>query len=119
MASSSQQLNNGVNHDAIPTSPPPEHGTVPSPVDNNDQTLQESDPRDGRETSISSEEGDGVQILTECQSGKCPQNTQKIPVDRARPIVPPSNPDLATVLEEPTLPRGDIIARGHLLARNM
>ncbi|MCI61303.1 hypothetical protein A2U01_0082560, partial [Trifolium medium] len=85
-------------HDAVPASPPPEHGTVLSPVDINDQTLPESDPRDGRETSFSSEEGDGVQILTERQSRKRPQNTQEIPADRTRPIVPPSNPDLATVL---------------------
>ncbi|MCI93830.1 hypothetical protein A2U01_0115128, partial [Trifolium medium] len=48
MSSSSQQLNNGVNHDA---SPLPEHGTVLSPMDDNDQTLSESDPKDGRETS--------------------------------------------------------------------
>ncbi|MCI82999.1 hypothetical protein A2U01_0104273, partial [Trifolium medium] len=73
-------------HDAVPASPPPEHGTVLSPVDDNDQTLPESDPRDGRETSPSSVEGDEVQILTELQSGKRP-------VDRARPIVSPSNPD--------------------------
>ncbi|MCI38030.1 hypothetical protein A2U01_0059258, partial [Trifolium medium] len=98
MASSSQQLNDGGDHDAVPASPPPEHSPVLSPVDNNDQTLPESDPRDGRETSLSSEEGDGVQILTDHQSGKRPKNTQEIPVDRTRPIVPPSNPDLATVL---------------------
>ncbi|MCI92503.1 hypothetical protein A2U01_0113799, partial [Trifolium medium] len=47
-------------HDAVPASPPPEHGTVLSPVDNKDQALPESDPRDGRETFLSSEEGDGV-----------------------------------------------------------
>ncbi|MCI27786.1 hypothetical protein A2U01_0048986, partial [Trifolium medium] len=38
------------------------------------------------------------QILTERQSGKHPQNTQEIPVDWTRPIVSPSNPDLATIL---------------------
>ncbi|MCI42515.1 hypothetical protein A2U01_0063752, partial [Trifolium medium] len=77
---------------------PPEHGTVLSPVDDNDQTLPEYDPRDGRETSPSSEEGDEVQILTERQSGKRPQDTQEIPVDRARPIAPTSNLDLAAIL---------------------
>ncbi|MCI31074.1 hypothetical protein A2U01_0052285 [Trifolium medium] len=64
MASLSQQLNDGVNHDVVPASPPPENGTVLSPVDDNNQTLPESDPRDGCETSLSSEEGDDLQILT-------------------------------------------------------
>ncbi|MCI90362.1 hypothetical protein A2U01_0111654, partial [Trifolium medium] len=50
------------------------------PVDNT------GDPRDGRETSLSSdEEGDGVPILTERQREKRPQFTQEVPVVRAQP----------------------------------
>ncbi|MCI68884.1 hypothetical protein A2U01_0090145, partial [Trifolium medium] len=44
------------------------------------------DPRDGRETSLSSDEdGKGVQVLTERQREKCPQSTQETPVDRDQP----------------------------------
>ncbi|MCI15146.1 hypothetical protein A2U01_0036282, partial [Trifolium medium] len=44
------------------------------------------DPRDGRETSLSSDEdGEGVQVLTARQAEKRLQSTQEIPVDRAQP----------------------------------
>ncbi|MCI34673.1 hypothetical protein A2U01_0055893, partial [Trifolium medium] len=44
------------------------------------------DPRDGRETSLSSDDGgDDIQILMERQKEKRPQSTQEIPVDRAQP----------------------------------
>ncbi|MCI96589.1 hypothetical protein A2U01_0117889, partial [Trifolium medium] len=50
------------------------------PVDNT------GDPRDGRETSFSSDkDDDGVPVLTERQREKRPQFTQEIPVDRAQP----------------------------------
>ncbi|MCI71966.1 hypothetical protein A2U01_0093229, partial [Trifolium medium] len=43
-------------------------------------------PRDGRETSFSSDEdGEGVQVLTARQAEKRPQFTQEMPVDRAQP----------------------------------
>ncbi|MCI75259.1 hypothetical protein A2U01_0096527, partial [Trifolium medium] len=73
----------------VPRSPPREFDPVLTPVGNNQEQIPvdyTGDPRDGRETSLSSdEEGDGVQILTERQRGKCPQSTQETPVDRAQP----------------------------------
>ncbi|KAK2397422.1 hypothetical protein QL285_058998 [Trifolium repens] len=71
------------NRDFIPTvSSPVEHNTVLSPVR---QPMPESDPRDGHETTLSSEEDDDMQILTARQSGKRPLNTQEIPVVSAQP----------------------------------
>ncbi|MCI80292.1 hypothetical protein A2U01_0101563, partial [Trifolium medium] len=50
------------------------------PVDNT------GDPRDGRETSVSSDEdGEGVQTLTKRQREKRPQFTRETPVDKAQP----------------------------------
>ncbi|KAK2376303.1 hypothetical protein QL285_077105 [Trifolium repens] len=71
------------NRDFIPTiSSPAEHNTVLSPVR---QPIPESDPRDGQETTVSSEEDDDVQVATARQSGKRPSNTQEIPVVSAQP----------------------------------
>ncbi|KAK2397452.1 hypothetical protein QL285_059022 [Trifolium repens] len=71
------------NRDFIPTiSSPVEHNTVLSPVR---QPIPESDPRDGQETTVSSEEDDDVQVVTARQSGKRPSNTQEIPVVSAQP----------------------------------
>ncbi|MCI51716.1 hypothetical protein A2U01_0072960, partial [Trifolium medium] len=52
-------------HDTVPNSPPSEHDTITSPAVNNQEQLSmdnTSDPRDGRETSLSSDEdGEDVQ----------------------------------------------------------
>ncbi|MCI82259.1 hypothetical protein A2U01_0103533, partial [Trifolium medium] len=61
MASSSQINNDGNDHAAIETSPHREHDTVLSPVQNNDKQVPENDPREGQETSLSSEDGEDVQ----------------------------------------------------------
>ncbi|MCI19905.1 hypothetical protein A2U01_0041065, partial [Trifolium medium] len=59
------------------------------------------DPRDGRETSFSSDEdGEGVQILTERQREKCPQFTQEVPVDRAQPPVIITREDIANLITD-------------------
>ncbi|MCI78545.1 hypothetical protein A2U01_0099815, partial [Trifolium medium] len=72
-----------------PRSPPREFDPVLTPVGNNqDQAPVDNtgDPRDGRETSLSSdEEGEGVQILTERQREKRPLFTQEMQVDRVQP----------------------------------
>ncbi|KAK2403502.1 hypothetical protein QL285_052932 [Trifolium repens] len=71
------------NRDFIPTvSSPVEHNTVLSLVR---KPMPESDPRDGHETTLSSEEDDDMQILTARQSGKRPLNTQEIPFVSAQP----------------------------------
>ncbi|KAK2416133.1 hypothetical protein QL285_038556 [Trifolium repens] len=87
MASASNTRNNDDQNnehvDFIPTTSSPErHNTVLSPVI---QPVPESDPRDGHETALSSEEDDDLQILTARKSGKRPQNTQEIPVVSAQP----------------------------------
>ncbi|MCI48959.1 hypothetical protein A2U01_0070202, partial [Trifolium medium] len=57
------------------------------------------DPRDGRETSISSDEdGESVQTLTERQREKCPQFTQETPVDRAQPHALITLKDIANLI---------------------
>ncbi|MCI72316.1 hypothetical protein A2U01_0093579, partial [Trifolium medium] len=70
-------------------SPPHEYDTVLSLVANDQEQIpvdNTGDQRDGRETSLSSDEdGEGVQVLTERQLQKHPQATQEIPVDRAQP----------------------------------
>ncbi|MCI64026.1 hypothetical protein A2U01_0085283, partial [Trifolium medium] len=54
---------------------------------------------DGRETSLSSDEdGEGVQVLTECQAEKRPQSTQEIPVDRAQPPPLITREDIANLI---------------------
>ncbi|MCI73202.1 hypothetical protein A2U01_0094466, partial [Trifolium medium] len=62
-------------HDTVPPSPPREHDTVLFPAVNNQEQLtvdNTGDPRDGRETSLSSDEdGEDVPILTERQAEKC------------------------------------------------
>ncbi|MCI56517.1 hypothetical protein A2U01_0077768, partial [Trifolium medium] len=66
--------------DTAPPSPPYKYDTVLSPVPNDQEQIpvdNTGDPRDGRETSLSSDEdGEGVQILTERQAEKRPQSTQ-------------------------------------------
>ncbi|MCI42688.1 hypothetical protein A2U01_0063925, partial [Trifolium medium] len=56
-------------------------------------------PRDGRETSLSSDEdGKGVQIPTERQREKRSQSTQEIPVDRAQPPALITREDIANLI---------------------
>jgi hypothetical protein len=87
------------NRDFVPTaSSPKEHNTVLSPVRQNEQPIPESDPRDGHETSLSSEEDDDMQVLTVRQSGKRPQNTQEIPVASAQPADQPTRADFQRIL---------------------
>ncbi|MCI33215.1 hypothetical protein A2U01_0054432, partial [Trifolium medium] len=65
MASSSQINNDGDDHTAaIQTSPHREHNIVLSPVRSNEKQVPETDPRDGLEASLSSEDGEDLQILT-------------------------------------------------------
>ncbi|MCI98308.1 hypothetical protein A2U01_0119611, partial [Trifolium medium] len=56
-------------HDTVRHSPPREFDLVLTPIGNDQEQIpvdNTGDPRDGRETSLSSdEEGEGVQILTE------------------------------------------------------
>ncbi|MCH82066.1 hypothetical protein A2U01_0002862 [Trifolium medium] len=65
-------------HRRHPNSPHREHDIVLSPVCSNEKQVPETDPRDGLETSLSSEDGEHVQVLTERQLGKRPQETQEI-----------------------------------------
>ncbi|MCI51851.1 hypothetical protein A2U01_0073095, partial [Trifolium medium] len=82
MASVSHNHGDG-DHDTVPHSPPREFDTVLTPVGNDQEQISvdnTGDPRDGRETSLSSdEEGEGFQILTARQAEKRPQSMQKIP----------------------------------------
>ncbi|MCH95750.1 hypothetical protein A2U01_0016732, partial [Trifolium medium] len=75
-------------HDTAPPSPHRER-PIMSPVNDAEQQLPTNivgDPRDGHETSLSSDDdGDAVQILTEWRKEKHPQSTQEIPVDKAQP----------------------------------
>ncbi|MCI79321.1 hypothetical protein A2U01_0100592, partial [Trifolium medium] len=75
------------------------YGPVLSPVGNDQEQVPVDNtgaPRDGRETSFSSDEdGEGVQILTERQWEKCPQLTQEISVDRAQPPALITREDIA------------------------
>ncbi|CAJ2662458.1 unnamed protein product [Trifolium pratense] len=87
MASSSQQLNTDTGDENVlnvPPSPPPQHNTVLSPV-RDDTTVArgpEADSRDGRETSLSSDEED-VEVLTDRRMGKRPQFKQETPANNA------------------------------------
>ncbi|MCI87987.1 hypothetical protein A2U01_0109273, partial [Trifolium medium] len=66
-ASTSNIRING-DQDHTVTSPPREHNTVLSPVQNNDAQMPENitgDPRDGEEASPFTEDEDEVQVLTE------------------------------------------------------
>ncbi|MCI52257.1 hypothetical protein A2U01_0073501, partial [Trifolium medium] len=71
MASASH--NHG-DHDTVLRYPPREYDLVLTPVGNNQEQIpvdNTSDPRDGRETSLSSDEdGEGVQVLTARQAEK-------------------------------------------------
>ncbi|MCI82683.1 hypothetical protein A2U01_0103957, partial [Trifolium medium] len=73
-----------------------------TPVGNNqEQTPVDNtgDPRDGRETSLSSdEEGDDVPILTERQREKRPQFARETPVDRAQPPALITREDIANLI---------------------
>ncbi|MCI21634.1 hypothetical protein A2U01_0042803, partial [Trifolium medium] len=100
MASASRNHGDG-DHDNAPPSPPREYDTVLSPVTNIQRQSpidNTGDPRDGHETSLSSDEGEGVQILTERQLEKHPQSTQEIPVGRAQLPPPITREDLADLL---------------------
>ncbi|MCI55872.1 hypothetical protein A2U01_0077123, partial [Trifolium medium] len=70
--------------DTVPHSPPREFDPILTPVGNNQEQApvdNTGDPRDGRETSFSSDEdGDGAPILTERQREKRPLFTQDSPV---------------------------------------
>ncbi|MCI54240.1 hypothetical protein A2U01_0075489, partial [Trifolium medium] len=85
----------------FPLSPPHEY-TVLSPVANDQEQIpvdNTDDRRDGRETSLSSDEdGEGVQILTERQAEKRSQSTQEIPVDRAQPPALITREDIADLV---------------------
>ncbi|MCI74799.1 hypothetical protein A2U01_0096063, partial [Trifolium medium] len=76
--------------------------TVLSPVGNNQEQLpvdNTGDPRDGRETSLSSDEdGEGVKVLTARQPEKRQQSTQEIPVDRAQPPALITREDIANLI---------------------
>ncbi|MCH85007.1 hypothetical protein A2U01_0005847 [Trifolium medium] len=88
-------------HDTVPPSPPREYNTDISPVTNNQKQSpvdNTGDPSDGRETSLSSDDGEGVQILTKRQLEKRPQSTQEIPVDRAQPPAPITHEDITDLL---------------------
>ncbi|MCI55699.1 hypothetical protein A2U01_0076950, partial [Trifolium medium] len=86
-------------HDTVPRSPPHEYDPILSPVGNVQEQIpvdNTGDPRDGRETSFSSDEdGEGVQILTARQAEKRPQSTPEIPVDRAQPPALITREDIA------------------------
>jgi hypothetical protein len=77
-----------------------EQNIVLSPVHHDDQPQPppETDPRDGCEASVSSEEDDDMQILTVRQSGKRPQNMQEIPVANVQPVDQPTRADFLRIL---------------------
>ncbi|MCI32011.1 hypothetical protein A2U01_0053223, partial [Trifolium medium] len=101
MASASHNHDDG-DHDTICRSPPRESGPVLTPSGNDQEQVpvdNTSDPRDGRETSFSSDEDDeGVQTLTERQREKCPQFTQETLVDRAQPPTLITRKDIANLI---------------------
>ncbi|MCI30709.1 hypothetical protein A2U01_0051920, partial [Trifolium medium] len=83
MASSSQTQNDGNNRDDfIPAVE--NNNTILSPVAHNDMQIPENDPRDGQEGSPFTEDEDDVPVLTERRSGKQPQFTQEILVDKTQ-----------------------------------
>ncbi|MCH98288.1 hypothetical protein A2U01_0019288, partial [Trifolium medium] len=85
-----------------PNSPPREHNTVISPGVNNQEQLpvdNTGDPRDGRKTSLSSDEdGEDVQILMERQLEKRPQITQEKTVDKTQSPAPLTRADITDLL---------------------
>ncbi|CAJ2673582.1 unnamed protein product [Trifolium pratense] len=102
MASSSQQLNTDAGDDNVlnvPSSPPPQHNTVLSPV-RDDTTVTrgpETDSRDGREASLSSDEED-VEILTDRRMGKRPQLKQEAPANNAEQPAVLANSEVAALI---------------------
>ncbi|XP_045802482.1 proline-rich receptor-like protein kinase PERK9 [Trifolium pratense] len=97
----SWQLNTNTGDDNVlnvPPSPPPQHNTVLSPVRDDTTTTRgpESDPRDGRETSVSSDEED-VEVLTKRQTGKRPQLKQETPANNAGQAVTLANSEIAAL----------------------
>ncbi|CAJ2656001.1 unnamed protein product [Trifolium pratense] len=102
MASSSQQLNTDTGDDNVlnvPSSPPPQHNTVLSPV-RDDTTVArgpETDPRDGRETSLSSDEED-VEALTDRRLGKRLQFKQEAPANNAEQPTVLANSEIAALI---------------------
>ncbi|CAJ2677241.1 unnamed protein product [Trifolium pratense] len=102
MASSSQQLNTDAGDDNVlnvPSSPPPQHNTVLSPV-RDDTTVTrgpETDSRDGREASLSSDEED-VEILTDRRMGKRPQLKQEAPANNAEQPTVLANSEVAALI---------------------
>ncbi|CAJ2663183.1 unnamed protein product [Trifolium pratense] len=102
MASSSQPLNTDTGDDNVlnvPSSPPPQHNTVLSPVRDNTTASHgpETDSRDGRETSLSSDEED-VEILTDRQMGKRPQLKQEAPANNAEQPAVLANSEVAALI---------------------
>ncbi|MCI30557.1 hypothetical protein A2U01_0051766, partial [Trifolium medium] len=101
MASASHNHSDG-DHDTIPPSPPSEHDTVISPAINNQEQLpvdNAGDPRDGRETFLSSDEdGEGIQILTERQLEKRPKMTPEKTMGRTQPPAPLTREDITDLL---------------------
>ncbi|PNX63739.1 hypothetical protein L195_g061778, partial [Trifolium pratense] len=83
----------------VPPSPPPQHNTVLSPVRDNTIATHgpETDSRDGRETSVSSDEED-VEALTERRTGKRPQFKQETPADNAGQPATLANSEIAALI---------------------
>ncbi|CAJ2665348.1 unnamed protein product [Trifolium pratense] len=102
MASSSQQLNTDTGDENVlnvPPSPPPQRNTVLSPV-RDDTTVArgpETDPRDGRETSLSSDEED-VEALTDRRLGKRLQFKQEAPANNAEQPAVLANSEIAALI---------------------
>ncbi|PNX70896.1 hypothetical protein L195_g057852, partial [Trifolium pratense] len=102
MASSSQQLNTDTGDENVlnvSPSPPPQHNTVLSSVRDDTTTTRgpESDPRDGRETSVSSDEED-VEVLTKRRTGKRPQFKQETPVNNTEQPATLANSEIAALI---------------------
>ncbi|CAJ2646924.1 unnamed protein product [Trifolium pratense] len=102
MASSSQQLNTNTGDENVinvPPSPPPQHNTVLSPVRDNTTAAHgpESDSRDRRETSLSSDEED-VEVATDRRTGKRPQFKQETPANNAGQPTTLANSEIAALI---------------------
>ncbi|CAJ2665932.1 unnamed protein product [Trifolium pratense] len=91
MASSSH-FNNDVEDAAPPSSPRPSPALITDL-----QALPESDPRDGQETSWTSEDGDLV-VLTEKQAGKRPQSEQGKSAETDLSAASVTNAELAALI---------------------
>ncbi|CAJ2628951.1 unnamed protein product [Trifolium pratense] len=91
MASSSH-FNNDIEDAAPPASPRLSPALIPD-----HQALPESDPRDGQETSWTSEDGDLV-VLTEKQAGKRPQSEQGKSAETDLSAASVTNAELASLI---------------------